>query len=54
MSKSFIDVVKDSSRTGLGTPVETKQKTPRTILLLSEPPFGFKLHEQLVPVLIRE
>ena len=25
MSKSFIDVVKDSSRTGLGTPVETEK-----------------------------
>ena len=29
MVKSFIDVVQDSSRTGLGIPVKTK-KTPRS------------------------
>ena len=41
MAKSFIDVVQDSPRTGLGIPVKTK--TPP-----AEPPFGFKLHGWLV------
>ena len=43
MAKSFIDVVQDSPRTGLGIPVKNKKKPP------TEPPFGFKLRGQLVP-----
>ena len=51
MAKSFIDEVQVSPRTGLGIPVKTKKKTlSRTILPLTEPLFGYKLHERLVPV----
>ena len=49
MSKSFIDVVQDSPRTGLGIPVETKKTLSRTNTPPVEPPFGFKLRGQLVP-----
>ena len=42
MTKSFIDVVEDSPRTGLGIPVKTN--TPP-----AELPFCFKLRGQLVP-----
>ena len=49
MAKSFKDVVKDSPRTGLGIPVETKNPLSRTKTPPAEPPFGFKLHGWLVP-----
>ena len=49
MKKSFIDVVQDSPKTGLGIPVETKNPLSRTNTRPMEPPFGFKLHGQLVP-----
>ena len=42
MAQSFIGLVQDSLRTGLGIPVKTKILLPRTILLLAGPPFGFK------------
>ena len=42
MAISFIDVVQDSPRTGLGIPVKTN--TPP-----AEPHVGFKLHGWLVP-----
>ena len=54
MTKSFIDVVQDSPKTSLGIPVKTKNPLSQNILLLTGPPFGFKLHERLVPVLIRD
>ena len=54
MPKYFIDVVQDSPRTILRIPVKTKKPLSHTILLLMGPPFGFKLHERLVPVLSRE
>ena len=50
MAKSFQDVVQDSSRTGLGIPVETKKPLSRTNTPPVEPPFGFKLRGRLVPV----
>ena len=37
MAKSFMDVIQDSPRTGLGIPGETKNTPP------AEPFFGFKL-----------
>ena len=49
MAKSFIDVVQDSPRTGLGIPVKTKKPLSRTNTPAAEPPFGFKLRRQLVP-----
>ena len=50
MAKSFIDVVQDSPRTGLGIPVKTIKKTlSRTNIPPAKPPFGFKLHGWLVP-----
>ena len=49
MAKYFIDVVQDSPRTGLGIPVKTKKLLSRTNIPPAEPPFGFKLHGQLVP-----
>ena len=54
MAKSFIDVVQDSPRTSLGIPAKSKNPLSRIMLPLAEPPFGIKLHEQLVPVLSRE
>ena len=39
MAKSFIDVLQDSPRTGLGIPIWTKKPLSRT----NTPPFGFKL-----------
>ena len=51
MAKSFIEVVHDSPRTSLGIPVKTKNPLSRTTLPLTGPPFGFKLHEWMVPVL---
>ena len=53
MAKSFIDMVQVSPRTGLGIPVKTKIPLSRNILSLTRPPFGFKGHECLVPVLSR-
>ena len=53
MAKSFIDIVQDSSRTSLGIHVKTKNPLSRIILLVG-PPFGYNLHEWLVPVLSRE
>ena len=50
MAKSFIDVVKDSPRTGLGIPVKTKKPLSRTNTQPAEPAFGFKLHGWLVPL----
>ena len=49
MAKSFIDVVHDSPRTGLGIPVKTKNPLYRTNTPPAEPPFGFKLHGWFVP-----
>ena len=49
MVKSFIDVVQDSPRTGLDIPAKTKNPLSRTNTPPAEPPFGFKLHGQLVP-----
>ena len=49
MAKSFIDVVQDSPRTGLGIPVKTKNPLSLTKTLSAEPPFGFKLQWWLVP-----
>ena len=49
MAKSFIDVLQDSPRTGLGIPVKTKIPLFRTNTPPAEPPFGFKLHGWLVP-----
>ena len=49
MAKSFIDVVQDSPRMGLGIPVKTKNPLSRTKTPPAEPPFGFKLHGWLVP-----
>ena len=49
MAKSFIDVVQDSPRTGLGIPAKTKNPLSRTKTPPAEPPFGFKLHGWLVP-----
>ena len=49
MAKSFIDIVQDSPRTGLGIPVKTKKPLFRTNTPPAEPPFGFKLHGWLVP-----
>ena len=49
MVKSFIDVVQDSPRTRLATPVKTKNPLSRTNTPPAEPPFGFKLHGRLVP-----
>ena len=49
MAKSFIDVVQDSPRTGLGIPIKTKNPLSRTNTPPAEPPFGFKLRGQLVP-----
>ena len=49
MAKSFIDVVQESPRTGLGIPVKTKSHLSRTRTPPAEPPFGFKLHGWLVP-----
>ena len=54
MAKSFIDVVQDSPRTDLGILIKTKNLLSRTILSFTEPPFGFKHHERLVPVLSRK
>ena len=54
MAKSFIDVVQDSPRAGLGIPIKTKNPLSQTILPLAEPPFGFKLRKRLVPVFSRE
>ena len=48
MAASFIDVVQDSSRMGLGIPVETENPLSRTIWALARTPFGFKLDERLV------
>ena len=50
MSKPFIEVVQDSPKVGLGTPVETK-KPLSLILPLAGPPFSFKLRKRLFPVL---
>ena len=44
MTKSFIDVVQASPRTGLGIPVKTKKTLSRTKTSPAESPFGFKLH----------
>ena len=44
MAKSFIDVVQDSPRTGLGIPVKTKKTLSRTKTPPAEPPFGIKLY----------
>ena len=49
MAKSFIDVVHDSPRTGLGIPVKTKNPLFRTNTPPAEPSFGFELRGQLVP-----
>ena len=49
MAKSFIDVVQDSPRTGLGIPVKTKKSLSHTNTPPAKPPFGFKLHGRLVP-----
>ena len=50
MVKSFIDVVQDSPRAGLGIPVKTQKKLlSRTNTPPAEPPFGFKFRRQLVP-----
>ena len=49
MVKSFIDVVQDSPRTGLGIPVKTKNPLYLSNTPPAEPPFGFKLRGQLVP-----
>ena len=48
MEKSFIDVVQDSPRTGLGISVKTKQLLSCTNTPPAEPPFGFKRHGHLV------
>ena len=49
MAKSFIDVVQDSPRTGVGIPVKTK-KTPLTNQYTARgTAFSFKLRGQLVP-----
>ena len=49
MAKSFIDLVQDSPRTGLGTPVKTENPLYQNNTLPAETPFGFKLRGQLVP-----
>ena len=49
MAKSFIDVVQDSPRTGLGIPVKTKKPLSRTNAPPTGPPFRFKLHGWFVP-----
>ena len=49
MAKSFIDVVQDSTRTGLAIPVKTKHPLSQTNAPPVEPAFGFKLRGQLVP-----
>ena len=54
MAKSFIDLVQDSPRSSLGIPVKSENLLSRTILPLAGPPFGFKLHERLVPLLSHE
>ena len=54
MAKFFIDVVNNFPMTGLGISLETKNPLSRIILSFAEPPFGFKLHERLVPVLSHE
>ena len=43
MAKSFIDLVQDSPKTGLGIPVKTKNPLSRTNTPPVEPPIGFKL-----------
>ena len=54
MSESYIKVVQDSPRTNLDIPVKFKNPLSRIILPLTGPPFGFKLHERLIPVLSRD
>ena len=49
MVNSFIGVVQDSPRKGLGIPVKTKKTLTRTNTPPAEPPFGFKLRGKLVP-----
>ena len=49
MAKSFIDVVQNSLKTGLGIPVKTKNPLSRTNTPPPEPPFGIKVHGWLVP-----
>ena len=46
MVKSFMDVVQDSPRTGLGIPVKTKKNPLSNQYTIH---FGFKLHGRLVP-----
>ena len=53
MVESFIDVVQDSPRTGLGIPVKTKNPHSRTNAQPAVPPFGFKLRGRLVPAYSR-
>ena len=53
MSKSFIDIVMDSCKTGLGLPVKTRKPLLRTMLPLVESHFGFKLYKWLDPALSR-
>ena len=48
MAKSFKDVVQDSPRTDLGTPVKSKNPLSRTNTPPVELPFGFKLCGRLV------
>ena len=48
MAKYFIDVVRDSPSTRLGTAYKTKNPLSRTNTPPAELPFGFKLHGRLV------
>ena len=52
MAKSFIDVVQDPPRTGVGIPVKTKNPLSRTNTPPVEPPFGFKLRGQLLEYIL--
>ena len=49
MAKSFIDVVQNSPRTGLGIPVKIKNLLSQTNTPPAEPLFGFELRGRLVP-----
>ena len=49
MAKSFIVVVQDSPRTGLGINVKTKNPLSQTNTPPAEPPFGFEFRGKLVP-----
>ena len=50
MAKSFIDVIHDCPRTGLGIPVKTKKRPLSNQYTTRGTAFGFQLHRWLVPL----